>query len=178
MILSEKELEDYICNNQKEFIKELKGVYGKDKDIKFIGRQVRIGENNIADLVYYYDTDKSDRVPFKTRNYIIVELKYRKLTAKDLAQISRYMSLLREKIYSEEKMFQEYESFVYGLFVSFGQDDLMQEIMINFDTNTIDFLTINSNISFEKECWSHSENYIKNIELDKRINNLYRGKNE
>lgn len=177
MILSEKELEDYICNNQKNFIKALKEIYGEGKNIKFIGRQVRIGENNIADLVYYYD-EESEGVPFKVRNYIIVELKYRKLTAKDLAQISRYMSLLREKICSEEMMLQGYESFVNGLFVSFGQDDLMQEIMINFEDTPIDFLAIKSNIAFEREEWSHPDSYIKNIKLDKRINDLYRGKNE
>ena len=178
MILSEKDLEDYICDNQKDFIKALKGIYGEDKNIKFIGRQVRIGENNIADLVYYYDYEVSKDAPFIERNYIIVELKYRKLVAKDLAQISRYMSLLREKIYSERKMLQRYESYVYGLFVSFGQDDLMQEIMINFENSDIDFLTIKSNISFEREGWFHPDNYIENLKLDKRINDLYRGNNE
>lgn len=52
MINYEKDLEDYICNNQEEFINQLQEIYGKD--IKFLGRQVDIGKReNIADLVYY-----------------------------------------------------------------------------------------------------------------------------
>ena len=55
-ICCEKELENYICNHQDEFILVLKNtVYGEDCDIKFLGSQVKIGESNIADLIYYYD---------------------------------------------------------------------------------------------------------------------------
>lgn len=55
MILSERDLENYICENQDEFIRQLKSIYGEDNDIKFLGRQVDLGNReNIADLIYYY----------------------------------------------------------------------------------------------------------------------------
>ena len=34
MILSEKDLENYICENQNEFIKQLKIIYCEENDIK------------------------------------------------------------------------------------------------------------------------------------------------
>ena len=50
MLFNERDLEDYICNNQEQFIATLKKeIYGEDCDIEFIGRQVKIGEDNIAD---------------------------------------------------------------------------------------------------------------------------------
>lgn len=51
MLFNERDLEDYICNNQEQFIATLKKeIYGEDCDIEFIGRQVKIGEDNIADI--------------------------------------------------------------------------------------------------------------------------------
>lgn len=172
MINSEKELEDYICSNQEEFIKTLKTIYTKDKDIKFLGRQVRIGNNNIADLIYYAKEEVSE-APFDILDIIIVELKYRKLEPKDLAQISRYMSVLNEKIQSDEKYY-GYETNIYGVFVSFGENEEMQEISINFDFDNIDFIEIKNNITFEKENWTHSEQYIDSLILDNRLEQIYR----
>lgn len=82
MINSEKDLENYICNNNEQFIESLKKeFYAKDCDIKFLGRQVKIGDSNIADLVYYFDKPQKD-IPVINRNYIIVELKFRNLSQK------------------------------------------------------------------------------------------------
>lgn len=170
MINSERELEDYICNNQEQFIKTLKTIYTKEKDIKFLGRQVRIG-NNIADLIYYAKEEVSE-APFDILDIIIVELKYRKLEPKDLAQISRYMSVLNEKIQSDEK-YCGYETNIYGVFVSFGENEEMQEISINFNFDNIDFIEIESNITFSKENWTHSEQYIDSLKLDTRLEQIY-----
>lgn len=172
MISSERELEDYICNNQEEFIKTLKTIYTKDKDIKFLGRQVRIGNNNIADLIYYAKEETSE-APFDILDIIIVELKYRKLEPKDLSQISRYMSLLYEKLQSDEK-YSNYEASIHGVFVSFGENEEMQEISINFDFDNITFIRIKSNITFEEENWCHTEQYIDNLQLDNRLEEIYK----
>lgn len=178
MIQSEKDLEDYICNNQEEFINELKKIYGEDEDIKFLGRQVHIGESNIADLIYYFDNlekDKEGTILMDIRNYIIVELKFRLLEPKDLAQLSRYMTTLEDKLYNEEK-YMSYETFINGLFVSLGEDHSMQEIMIKLketDCN-IEFLSIKSNITFNRDNWSHNEEYIEKLKLDNRIEELYK----
>lgn len=121
MILSEKDLENYICENQDEFIKQLKSIYGEDNDIKFLGRQVDLGNReNIADLIYYYNEDK-DFI-----NYIVVELKYRNIQPKDLSQISRYMNVSIDKLSQEE--YSNFDFDVRGVFVSFGLDDDMQYI--------------------------------------------------
>lgn len=180
MIQSERGLEDYICNNQDQFIKELKDIYGKDCDIKFIGRQVHIGEKNIADLIYYYDEEvrrtKDDPIEFIARHYIIVELKFRMLEPRDLAQISRYMTTLKDKLASEDK-YCAYDTWVDGLFVSLGEDENMQEIIMQFEEENISInsLSIQSNIIFHKNSWSHNEKYIENLKLDNRIEELYLG---
>ena len=176
MIFSEKDLEDYICNNQEKFIKELNKIYGEKEKINFIGRQVRIGENNIADLVYYFDKSAGDKdINFIDRNYIIVELKYRQLEPKDLAQISRYMTILNEKLLYIEGLM---EHTVYGLFVSFGQNDLMQDISMNLPNSNIDYIEIKNDITFKQENWHHKEEYIENIKLDQRIIDLDGNSNE
>lgn len=174
MINSEKDLEDYICNHQEQFIESLKKeFYAKDCDIKFIGRQVRIGDNNIADLVYYYDKQNED-IPVIDRTYIIIELKFRKLEPKDLAQISRYMSCLRYKLANEEKYY-KYANSVEGVFVSFGEDDLMQDIIINEAIqNDIHFLSIYEHLEFSKNNWELRDEYIDSLELDNRIDKLYK----
>ncbi len=175
MIVGEKELEDYICEHQEDFIEALKGIYGEDEDIKFLGRQVKIGESNIADLIYYYDKETEHKLDnnllsIKEKWFIIVELKYRELVPKDLTQISRYMSALREKLWQDYS--DKYETFVEGLFVSFGQDTSMQEITINFDFDDVHFLNIEENISFKPESWGHKSEYIQKLKLDERIEKL------
>ena len=176
MLFCEKDLEDYICDNQEKFIEYLLKIYGEDKNIKFVGRQIRIGENNIADLLYYFDEYVGDKeLKFINRNYIIVELKFRKLEPKDLAQISRYMSILEQKLLRRQEFM---EHTVYGLFVSFGQNELMQDISIYMQDSNIDYLEIRNDITFKRENWHHKEKFIEDIKLDKRIIELYGGRNE
>lgn len=170
-ISCEKELEDYICNHQDEFILVLKNtIYGEDCDIKFLGSQVKIGESNIADLIYYYDEIENDII---IKNYIIVELKFRYICPKDLSQISRYMNCLKDKLCSDKKYS---KNNVFGLLVSFGEDKELQEICAN-DTisDDISFLTYKTNIKFDLSGhWYNNENYINSLKLDDRIENLYK----
>lgn len=180
MINSERELEDYICDNQDDFIKKLKEIYNIKEKISFVGRQVHIGENNIADLIYYYETNDKikneegkviDKINFK--NFIIVELKFRELTSSDLAQISRYMTIFKDKMQNDE-YYHKHNVRVYGILVGFDLDNNMQEIQIflrNFVENEdcIKFIIIKSNITYEPVNYLHTDKYIKNIKLDERL---------
>lgn len=174
MINNERELEDYICNNQEEFICELKKIFGENNQIEFVGRQVKLGDDNIVDLLYSYEK-KYNEEKVSVINFIVVELKFRQLIAKDLGQLSRYVNILRDKtFYDEEFQKRKKETSVYGVFVSFGLDDDMQNISM---TNSDEFfyIKIKSRLKFEQESWSYKEDYIDNIKLDKRIYNLLKG---
>lgn len=173
MINSERELEDYICEHQEEFIKKIKVLYDIEEDINFIGRQVYIGEHNIADLMYSYNkkiklTDNDELI---IKNFIIVELKFRKLETKDLAQLSRYMTTLQDKLYSDENFSSETE--IFGVLVGFDLDDNMQEIQIFLNhievQEHIKFMSISSNINYNMPSYQHNEEYIENLKLDERI---------
>lgn len=160
MIQSEKELEDYICSNQEEFIDFLKRIYGKEKEIKFIGRQLKIGKENIADLIYYDEQGNC-------KNYYVVELKFRKVKPDDLSQISRYMTLLNEKAISNN-----INANIYGLFVSLGVMSNMEGIMIkqkSFGDSNIKFASIKTKLKFGIDEFSCKQEYIQNLSLDTRI---------
>lgn len=162
MINSEKELEDYICEHQNEFIDELEFIYHKS-NIEFLGRQIRIGNDNIADLIYYYEDEGIKRI-----NYIIVELKFRELQPKDLSQLTRYINLLSRKL---EKL--NYKNFnVYGLFVSFGCSYEMQNIQMTLKNDIIKYLQIKNELFYEEESYIVKDEYIQSIELDKKITNI------
>ena len=177
-INSEQELEDYICYNQEKFINSLKENFYEEKDIKFLGRQVEIGQENRADLIYYYDyINEYTKKIF--RNIIIVELKYRKLEPKDVSQLSRYMNIFKECVKKEMIKDDNIEDInIDGVFVSFGQDKLMQEISMYLDSNCygsdIHFMNANVEISFRSENYIHNKEYINNLKLDKRIKDLFK----
>ena len=156
MIQSEKDLEDYICNNQDEFISKLKDVF-YSKDIEFIGRQVRIGNDNIADLVYLSRPDEQ----YPITELIIVELKFRELQCKDLSQIARYICVMQEK-----DEFQNFEN-IYGCFVSFGCSSEMKDVSKLYEN--IKFLNIKSNIKFNEEHYVYTKEYLDNLSLDDRL---------
>ena len=171
MINSEKELENYICKHQDEFIQRLKNIYNVKEKINFVGRQVYIGEHNIADLIYTYNTKEQlpngDKINIK--NFIIVELKFRNLEAKDLSQITRYMTTLQEKLCDEGIL----ETEVYGALVGFDLDDSMQEIQMYLENIICDehirFISISSDIKFDFPSYKHKEQYIENLKLDERL---------
>lgn len=173
MIQSEKELEDYICANQEEFIKALKNIYGNDKGIEFIGRQVKLGEDNITDLLYYFD-EKNSKLLWEVkerRSFIIVELKFRQLEVKDLAQLQRYMNVLSNKL--NENKYSEMDYNIYGVFISFGLTKEMQNINMANNINDISFISIRNKIEYCIDNWKFNEEYLKNINLDDRIEELY-----
>jgi len=157
MISNEKELENYICNNQENFIDTLKKIYSID-EIEFVGRQVRIGNDNIADLVYYGKDNCNDNI-FKS--IIIVELKFRELECKDLSQLMRYICVLEEK-----DCYNNFDN-VYGCFVSFGCSNEMKDICKK-ETN-INFINIKCNIEFNEENYSYTKEYLDNLSLDDRL---------
>lgn len=158
MINNERELEDYICNNQDKFIMKLKEIYDEE-NIEFIGRQVKIGKENIADLMYIIQ--KSNGVDY-FKELIIVELKFRELMCRDLSQIMRYICTLKEK--------DEYANFddIYGCFVSFGCSNEMMDISKELNEK-IKFISLESKLDFMEENYSYSEDYLKNVELDQRL---------
>mgnify|MGYP000031228557 CR=1 FL=1 len=167
MINCEKDLEDYICYNQQEFINKLKEIYGED--IKFLGRQVDIGKReNIADLVYYQEAIEDD---IRYLRFIIVELKFRPLVSKDLAQSGRYMILLESKLCGDLRYLNS-EISVQGLFVSNGMDNDM-EIISMMDIPRISYLDIKHSLSFNEVNFNYKEEYIENLQLDKRIDKLF-----
>ena len=175
MIDSEKSLEDYICNHQEKFIAILKtNMNEKDCDIKFLGRQVRLGNDNIADLIYYYEKLTTyEEIEMNERIYIIVELKYRSLEPKDLAQLSRYMNILEKKLQSEEKYQEKYENFVRGVFVSFGENKEMQDISMR-DIDNISFISFECDLIFRNDDWDYKEEYLNEIKLDDRLEQLFK----
>lgn len=92
MITNEKELENYIVNDD-SFCDFLESMF-QLKDVGFMGRQVHIGTENILDMIYQGKEDGPEEVALKV--YVIVELKYRTLEAKDFAQLARYITALMD----------------------------------------------------------------------------------
>lgn len=177
-INSEKDLENYICNNITGFISNIKSEIHeyRDKEIKFLGRQIRIG-GQVADLVFYYDSniklDEFIETELLERTFIIVELKYRVCETKDVAQLSKYINLFNELEYKE--CCKDLVCQTRGILIGFDLDENTQEIemMLNsINENKIEFMKINTQCTFSRIAYSHVDEYIENLEIDKRISNL------
>lgn len=91
--------------------------------------------------------------------------------AKDLAQLVRYMILLERKMIDSEKYYGA-EVYVQGLFVSNGMDSDM-EIISMIDIPRISYLDIKQSLSFNGFNYNYNEEYIENLQLDKRIDSLF-----
>lgn len=170
MINSEKDLEDYICENQEEFIDTLKTILGIDETINFIGRQIKLGNENICDLLYEFEYNEKDK------NFIIVELKFRELETKDLAQISRYISILNDKLEMKDEF--GIGATIYGVFVSFGLSREMKEVESAHLLDFIYYIKIKQKLYYEEEKYSKNPEYIEKIELDERIEKIYATRND
>ena len=83
------------------------------------------------------------------------------------------MSCLKEKLNSDEKYC---KNIVEGIIVSFGEDREMQEIIANNAISEgICFISYETKVDFKSSgFWYKDENYIKNLQLDDRIENLYK----
>ena len=169
-INSEKDLEDYICENIEGFIKFLNSIYGKDENIEFVGRQVIIGDSRI-DLLFKVDNEIEGPYGLeKSRTFIVVELKFRDTEPKDVAQLTRYMNLLYD-LDCDERI-GNVQIFVKGLLLSTGLNNDMQEIEMyldNYSNTDISFAQINTFVHYSPVSYSRKEEYIKNMTIDSRL---------
>ena len=166
----ERDIEDYICQHQDEFIKKLENIFNLSK-VGFVGRQVKLGDEHIIDLLYYYDeidkgTPSGDVI---YRNFIIVELKNRPLIAKDFAQLARYMSVLNNKL---DLTYETVVNSCLGVFVapSIGEE-VKNMLTAGWIDSDVRYITFDIKLEFHEESDSYSwkEEYIKQVELDRRI---------
>lgn len=159
-MFDEKFIEDYICHFNKHFIETLKLLVHYSGDIQFVGRQVRLG-NGIADLIYYFEG-----------NWIVVELKNRKLEPKDLAQLSRYMRFLHARVPQGDV--------IHGVFVSDGDTEELKQIRrgVNFDRDHIHFLQTGFSLHFSDYTNTLITKGSENLKLDDRIEAILGGQNE
>ncbi len=152
VIKSERELENFICANQRGFIKVLgKSLQIEPERINFVGRQVVVGSANRLDLLYYYDNLEWELVKlndpdYYMRRFIIVELKFRELRLEDLVQVARYMDAIRscemaEGVFANEPI---------GVLVGCGMDRNLR--LVNgsgiFDRKKFAIMDIKANYSF------------------------------
>lgn len=162
MLKSEEELEDYICENQDNFIQQLNNVLKIESNINFIGRQVILGKDFRCDLLYEYETNEE-------KSFIVVELKNRTIEVYDLPQICRYKTVLAEKLkYKNENM---KKPNVIGVFVSFGIENGLKQVLASNVLKDLFFIKIEHN--FVKDDIEIKETYFDSVKLDKRIEDLY-----
>ena len=162
MLRSEEELEDYICENQDNFIQQLNNVLKIESKINFIGRQVILGKDFRCDLLYEYETNEE-------KSFIVVELKNRPIEIYDLPQICRYKTVLAEKLkYKNEDM---KKPNVIGVFVSFGIENGLKQVLLANILKDIYFIKIEHNFIEDKVMLV--EEYFDSVKLDKRIEDLY-----
>lgn len=144
MITNEKELENYIVNDD-SFCDFLESMFLL-KDVKVMGRQVHIGTENILDVIYQGKEDAPEEVAEKV--YIIVELKYRVLEVKDFAQLARYITALLDYTSDMEETF-----IVKGLLLGTGVNRDVA-CMLNSDMmgSDIKVSTIETELSYQDSC--------------------------
>lgn len=162
MLRSEEELESYICDNQEKFIEQLNSVLKIDSKLNFVGRQVVLGKDFRCDLLYEYETNEE-------KSFIVVELKNRPIEIHDLPQICRYKTVLAEKLkYLNDDM---KKPNVIGVFVSFGIDNGLKQILLANIFKDIYFIKVEHDFIEDKAILV--EEYFDSVKLDKRIEDLY-----
>lgn len=169
-ISSEKDLEDYICNNLEEFILFLKSILGENAEIDFLGRQIEIDGNRI-DLLFRTKWENKD-ITYKRYTFLVVELKYRNAESKDIAQLSKYMNLIRDIGDILNEKYKSDDIDVMGLLLTSGLNNEVQEIQMNLDsigTNDIYFASYNTNISYSMDSYTRREEYKNKITYDNRF---------
>lgn len=168
-INSEKDLEDYICNNLDDFISFLKEIYGEDEKIEFVGRQITIGDSRL-DLLFQIQ-EFSDISPSNiAKTYIVIELKFRKAEPKDIVQLSRYMNLLHNLDFDERVG--KCKVFVRGMLLTTGLEGEMQEVQMclnNYEDTDIMFAHIETSIDYQVDSYSRRKEYIEEMSVDSRL---------
>lgn len=169
-INSEKDLEDYICKNIEDFIEFLNSIYGEDENIEFVGRQVIIGDSRI-DLLFKIDNEEEGPCGLeRNRTFIVVELKFRDIETKDVAQLTRYMNLLYS-LDCDERI-GNVDVFVKGLLLGTDLNNDMQEIEMyldNYSNVDISFAQINTSVNYGLSSYIRKEEYIKSMTIDHRL---------
>lgn len=172
-INSEKDLEDYICNNIKDFINFLKKLYKREiksvDKIEFVGRQVVVGDSRF-DLLFEIQEKANDPYFDVLKTYIIVELKYRKAESKDIAQLSRYLNLLNSL--NCDKRVGSTLVQTKGLLLTEGLNSETQDIQMYLNDHTnadIKFAHINTNVSFEQDHYYYKNEFLDNMTVDNRL---------
>lgn len=176
-IQNEKDLEDYICEHIEDFKKFLKNrVFEHDdqiQNINFIGRQVNVAGNFIDLLFDSWDNGDNHPEGLKNRTFIVVELKYRELIVKDLAQLSRYLNIL-DAFYPENCSYEV--SPAIGVLVGLKLDSNMQEIEICLNglnsLPRIYFAEINMDITYRMAHYSFKDEFIDSLKFDQRITEI------
>lgn len=168
-INSEKDLEDYICENIKQFIEFLKSIYGEDQDIEFVGRQIVIGDSRL-DLLFQTQGESDNEYFGIIKTFIVVELKFRNAEPKDIAQLTRYINLLHDLEFDER--IGATEVVVKGLLLTTGLSNDMQEIQMYLNNHTdadIIFSEIKTDITYKIDSYSRKEDYIEKMTVDTRL---------
>lgn len=168
-INSEKDLEDYICKNIDEFIDFLKSIYGEDENIEFLGRQIVIGDSRL-DLLFQIENIHENEYIDISRTFIVVELKFRNAEPKDVAQLSRYMNLLRDLEF--DSRIGGAEVSVNGILLTTGLNSDMQEIQMylnSYENNNIIFAEIQTKLNYQVDNYSRKEEYIQRMNIDNRL---------
>lgn len=175
-INSERDLEDYICENIDEFIKFLKKLYKYDnidvEKIEFVGRQVIVGDSRF-DLLFQIQEELREPFCEISKTFIVVELKFRQAEPKDIAQLSRYLNLLNSLEYDERVGTALVDA--KGILLTNGLNKETQDIQmyLNEYTNTnIKFVHINTNVSFEQDSYYYKDEYLRNMTVDSRLKNV------
>lgn len=171
MITNEKELENYIVNDD-SFCDFLESMF-QLKDVKVMGRQVHVGTENILDIIYQGKEGVLEEVAEKV--YIIVELKYRILEAKDFAQLARYITALLDYTSGTKETF-----IVKGLLLGTGVGrDVACMINSEMIGSDIRVSTIETELSYQDSCegwWQGAVN--TSGAVDDCISQIGKGENE
>lgn len=173
---SEKELEDYICNHIDMFIDFLKEIYKKEDinidNIEFVGRQVVVGDSRF-DLLFEVQ-EKTEDIYFKIqKTFIVVELKNRIAEPKDVAQLSRYLNLLRS-LSCDERVGSTLVD-AKGILLTNGLNSEVQDIQmyLNDYTNAdIKFVHTNISVNFEQDHYYYKDNFLDSMVVDSRLKKI------
>lgn len=114
---------------------------------------------------------ENEEKDFKRYSFLVVELKYRKAEPKDLAQISRYINLIRDLENELNKKYNSNEITVDGLLLTMGSNSEMQEIQMNLKYEGINvyFASYQTELFYEFENYSRKEEFVKQMTYDKRF---------
>lgn len=175
-INSERDLEDYICENIEDFISFLKELYKYDhinvEKIEFVGRQVVVGDSRF-DLLFEIQEKTDDQFVEIAKIFIIVELKFRKAEPKDIAQLSRYLNLLNS-LECDERIGSTLVN-AKGLLLTTGLSNEMQDIQMyltDYTNADIKFVHINTKVNFEQDSYYYKDEFLENMIVDSRLKKI------